>query len=172
MEQQQPWEVVVRMAFFDASAIVKMCLHEPGSTKVAAVLSKYGDAYTSWILIAEAFGVLKRRWKDKANPLSDAEYERATVRLLVAVQVRQLRAVDVVSDAHGPRLTVYLPDLIELRRRHPQLDIADALQFRAIREGVLKYGAGESAPRLVSADGDLLRAAKAEGIPTIDVRND
>jgi predicted nucleic acid-binding protein len=185
-DSEKPWEIVLRPRFFDASAILKMVLVEPGSHKVSACLAEcQGSADTSWLSIAEAFGVLKDRWRQRgtARSISEETYQSATTQLLIAIQCGQLRAVDVADDrrgsitlmgAHpaGGKLIVYLPDAIELRRKYPHLDVADVIQFRAIKEGFRQYLAGESEPRLVSADEALLKAAAAEGIATVDVRND
>lgn len=195
MSDSEPWEVVYRPRFFDASAIVKLFIEESGSGKARDALAECkGQADTSWLCIAEAFGVLKRDWLKpkrvrlyhwvwKQKRLSDEAYSAATTQLLGAIKFGRLRAVDIADDRRGSitqvgtnpaggTLVAYLAEAIELRRKYPHLDVIDVIQFRAIKEGFLKYAAGESEPKLVSADGDLLKAAKAEGIATIDVGHD
>jgi len=172
--QEPEWEVVHKTAFFDASAIVKLVLPEPGSLRVSTVLAECHYAHTSWVLIAEALGCLKRKWQSKKpeDHISEDAYRKATLQLLLYVEIETLRAVDVRDGAHGPRLVGYFQDVLTIRQRHPTLDVADALQFRAIKEGLLRHLAGVSQPRLVSSDRKLLRAAELEGILTIDVRSD
>ena len=71
-----------------------------------------------------------------------------------------------------PSLLTYEYDVIRVRQRHKDLDAADALQFSAIRHGLLGTLAGESRPHLVTADGGLAEAAKLEEIPVILVQED
>jgi len=171
MSKNNSFEVVSRNYFLDTSAIVKLLCTEAGSEKLKALKNYPGSNFcTSWVLLSEAFGVLKRKWMQRE--LSDAQYEERVRLLFLYISMGYLDPVDVVvADGH-PQLVTYEFDISSIRADHPGLDAADALQFKAIQQGLLKYLAGESRPRLVSADVELLKAAEVEGIPVVSVCND
>lgn len=171
-ESEPRWEVVLRSYFFDASAIVKLVVPEPGSEKVRSIISNSGSViHTSWVLIAEALGCLKRKWQvDKT--LDDKQYTQAVFVLLHYIE-SDLRVVDIGTDHRGRiSLLVFRQGILEGRTKHPKLDVADTLQFQAIKQGFLRVFAGESKTRLVSADRKLIRAARAEGIEVLPVNKD
>ena len=66
---------LIRTFFFDASAIVKILVDEPGSRRIREVYGGTAQIHTSWVLIAEALGVLKRKWQRGA--LDERQYGRA-----------------------------------------------------------------------------------------------
>ena len=167
----QIFETTMRNYFLDTTALIRLVCDEPGSRTVRALLNDPGSSLlTSWVLLAEALGVLKRKRLD--GELTDTDYERMIQELFLRVQIGSIRPVDVAVLDGEARLITYGFELARVRRRHPCLDAADALQLRAIEEGILKLYAGESKPRLVSADKNLLAAAREEGIDTISVCKD
>ena len=168
---EQVFEITVRNYFLDTTALVKIVCDEPGSGRVRALMQDPGvSLLTSWVLVAEALGVLKRKWQ--GNELCDADYERKVQELFLRVRIGTISAVDVEIVNGEAHLKTYELEFAKVRGRFPFLDAADALQFRAIEEGILKYYAGESRPRLVCADKRLLAAANEEGIDTISVCDD
>jgi len=157
--------------FFDASAIVKIFLDEPGSKAVRAIYAQPQRIHTSWILIAEAMGVFKRKWLKKQ--LTDRQYGAAVYNLFTLVHETRLHPVDLVVEDGHPRLgTFFDSDVIALRKKYPELDLADALQFKAIQAGVLGILAGDSAPQLVTGDHSLCCAARSEGLRVVFVGED
>ena len=186
--------------FLDASALVKLVCDEPGSKKLKKLM---GDAHTkpltSWVLVAEALGVLKRKWQrekkldDTARinavrrllitiravalgvlkrewqhekKLGDTAYLDAVQELLMKITMDHIHPVDLQTVNGEARLKTYEVQIGDVRGRHPELDAADALQFRAIDEGMLSV---HRRPTLVSADKKLLAAADKEGIKTVSV---
>jgi len=142
---------------------VKNLIKEPGSISL-----------TSWVLVAEALAALKKKWLGKG--LGDEDYtgrvQELLILILILLQHNPIRPVDLEVVNGEARLKTYEVDIADVRGRHPSLDAADALQFRAIKEGILGCYAGKSKPQLVSADGDLLTAATKDNIPTISVCKD
>src|SRR5213593_3117081 len=111
--------------FFDASALVKVFVQEPGTITVQALFAER-PVYTSWILIAEAMGVLKSKWlKKEINP---AQYGAAVYTLFAHIREGGIRPIDVgyVNDQPG-LLTLFDSDVVAILRQYPDLDIADAL---------------------------------------------
>ena len=154
--------------FFDASALVKLLVNEPGSARVQELFNEAGMVSSSWVVIAEALGVLKRKWSKKQ--LSESRYT-ATVHVFFAyIREQRIVAIDLEKDSFGePALSTHAYDILKIRDRYPKLDVADALQFAVIQNSHLRFFAGESKTRLVSADKNLLLAAQAEGFEVVDV---
>ena len=157
--------------FLDTSAIVKLFIDEPGALRVRKLLASGGGVlHTSWVLVAEAMGVLKRLWLNEE--INDQQYDGHIYHLFSLLRAGHLDPVDITVYDGRPRLVAYAFDFVEIRTKHPQLDAGDILQFTAIREGYLDHLAGESRPRLVTADRKLRDAAVAEGITVEFVNKD
>jgi len=156
--------------FFDASAIVKLVVEESGSVRSRNIFESVAQVYTSWVVIGEALGVLKR--KRHRGETDETKYTGAVYVLLNYVREERLRAVDLIMSNGRPALATFEIDILQICKKYPALDASDALQFAAIRQSVLRYFVRESATRLVSADRALLEAAWSERIPTVDVSKD
>jgi predicted nucleic acid-binding protein len=155
--------------FFDASALVKLFVDEPDSRKAKMLLSQAGFIHTSWILLAEALGVMKRKWLKK--DLTDHQYGRKVYSFFAHIREERFIPVDVGdSDGKAQLRSLFNFSAIDARRKYPYLDVADVIQFQAIRTGYLKYLVGESTPQLVTADRKLARAAESEGIAVIPLK--
>ncbi len=155
----------IKISFFDTSAIVKLlCGEEPGSAEVKRIFDGT-TVFTSWILLAEAMGVLKRKWIKKE--ISEEQYAGRVHYLLALIRDRRFLIRDIEIKDHEACLKTYEYDLIDIRKKHPELDVADALQLIAIQEGILGKLAGESTPNLVTADLKLGNAALVDGIQVI-----
>ncbi len=148
-----------RPYFFDASALVKLVLEEKGSRAVRDFCSGTEVIRTTWLSLAEAYGVLKRSWqKEKWSP---ERYYRKIYALQRYAQKRiKLDGSIDLSDPH----------LREVKRIHGQyaIDFSDSLHIVLLCSGFYAHLAGESRPVLVASDRKLLRAAKSEGIITWD----
>jgi predicted nucleic acid-binding protein len=154
--------------FLDASALVKRVCDEPGSETLKKLIrDAHTKPLTSWVLVAEALGVLKRKWQcDKT--LDDTAYMNAVLELLINIRMDYIHPIDLEILNGEARLKTYVVQIMHVRNRHPELDAADALQLRAILEDMLSV----HEPTLVSADKKLLAAAKEEGIKTVSVYRD
>lgn len=152
----------IQTRFYDASAIVKLVCQEDSSQEVRADFSN-SVVFTSWVLVAEAMGVLKRKWLKEI--ITEDQYGGLIHLLFAYIKDERISIVDLINKQDGkPNLKTYEYDVIDIRRKYPELDVADALQLNAIKEGVLGILAGESKPKLVTADKKLRSAAQAEGI--------
>ena len=156
--------------FFDASTIVKMVVREPGSDKVMRLLDECGMAHTSWVLIAEALGCLKRKRRDQV--LTNNQYASAVYALFAHLKEHNLDPMDLGVDDGRAVLLTHESELLSHYQRFPHLDIADVLQLAIIKDSYLGAFGGDSQAHLVTADSDLGKAAEAEGIPVIYVNTD
>jgi predicted nucleic acid-binding protein len=162
-------ETPLQYYFLDASALVKRVCNEPGSGTLKKLMTdSHTKPMTSWVLIGEALGVLKRKWQCE-KILDDTAYTNAVLDLLINIQLDYIHPVDLEIANGEARLKTYVVQIMDVRNRHPELDAADALQFRAIGEGMLSV---HGRPTLVSADKKLLAAAEKEGIKTVSVCRD
>ncbi len=154
--------------FLDASALVKLVCDEPGSKTLKNLMkASKTKPLTSWVLVAEALGVLKRKWQCEKR-LDDTAYTDAVQELLIQVRMDYIHPVDTEILNGEARLKTYVVQIMHVRNRHPELDAADALQFRAIEEGMIS----STKPILVSADRKLMAAAKKEEFETLSVSRD
>jgi len=161
----------LKLYFFDTSAIIRMVLDEPGSEKVNAILrSMDSQVFTSWILLSEALGVLKRKFLDKELCVHD--YQSIVKKLFRFIEDRSLRPIDVVVENEKAALTTNTFDIVQLSKKYPHLDAADIAQFAAIQNSFLKWFTVKNGIKLVTADGKLAAAAKLEKIDVYKVNND
>jgi predicted nucleic acid-binding protein len=147
----------MRPYFFDASAMVKLVLNERGSQAVRSFCAGSYVARSTWLSLAEAYGVVKRHWlKQRWSP---QQYYRKIFALQRYVQQR--------IKLDGP-VNLSTAQLREARRIHQtyRVDFSDALHIVLLRSGFYARLLGNSKPVLVASDKSLLRVAAAEGIAT------
>ena len=161
-------ETPLQHYFLDTSALVRLVCDEPGSKALKKLMRGAGaKPLTSWVLIAEALGVLKRKWQCEKK-LDDTAYLDAVQELLMNITMDYIHPVDLQILNGEARLKTYEVQIGDVRGRYPELDATDALQFIAIEEGMLS----PHKPTLVSADRKLLAAARKEGGKTLSVSRD
>ena len=140
------------MIFLDASAAAKRYFPERGSTVMSELLSSPEPNCSLILLMCELTSVLNRRFRE--GDLSRAVY----------YAVREQMELDAIATSTVPVDT----QLIQVSRRlldsHP-LKTLDSLYLAA----ALNLKQVSTTPVLfVSADRQLLRAAKAEGLKVLD----
>jgi predicted nucleic acid-binding protein len=145
----------MRLYFFDASAIAKLVVREKGSTEIQDLCRSPSVIRTTWLSLAETYGVIKRRWRKekwqkpvyyrKLFDLQKNVQRRIKLDGSINLKDNQFREVRRILDQH-------------------RLDFSDALHIVMLKSGFYAALAGESKPVLVAADKGLLRAAKSEGI--------
>jgi predicted nucleic acid-binding protein len=165
-----PVSIEMPSYFFDASAIVKLVVAEPGSRRVKELLGECGMADTSWVLLAEALNVLKRKWSEQR--LSHHEYRESVLALFVLIESGALQPFDLETRNGRAQLITYDSVVFSHAEQFPHLDVADLLQLALISESFLRHLSGKSRAQLVTADQGLERAANSLGIPVLMVMND
>jgi predicted nucleic acid-binding protein len=145
--------------YLDASVAVKVFCKEPGS----AVITEYIVRNTSIICYITEFAlyeilvVLKANWI--RHDLSDDGYILAIAKLEGFLD-EGLIQVDTDFKPHDRRLIYELGQLV---KKH-KIDYSDVLQIYAVLHGKRKHYAHECKTVLVTADSDLAKAARAEGL--------
>ena len=143
--------------YLDASAFVKLALDEPGSLSVRDFFNKTPNACITQVSFIEAIGVLKRNWKDNWN---NPDYHRAVEHLVQWVYGGKPK-IDDVSLADP----LIFKDVSNMAMQH-NLDFADALQLFTILHGQHSPFCSGSKTRFISADKNLVIAARRHGIKT------
>jgi uncharacterized protein len=136
-----------RLRYFDASALMKRYVREPGSVTVRRLLA-LGGAATSRLSEVEVASALARRVRE--GTVSARERDRAVAAL--AVDVAAMLVVEVTADLAAQART--------LLERHP-LRASDALQLASCL--YVQAQVGDQVP-LVAFDDRLIEAARREGI--------
>ena len=141
--------------WLDASALLKLVLAEPGSPELRSVFERAGCVYTTSFCFGEAFGVLKaRRFRNKR--ISQQAYIRATSYL------RSCISKNYIKFDEAPLLeSAVFYEAAGLSDRHG-IDLFDTLQIVTIKQSRI---AGAT---LITADQDLAKAARGEGLSVWD----
>lgn len=162
-----------RTHYLDASALVKLVIAEDHAEKLRAYCGRALLATTS-LCFGEALGVLKRKWKKGKSHerLSQEAYLAACEDLFARIRNGSLEIEDTPLLSGKPReLRANFERIEKLAQRH-SLDISDALQLLTLRSGTYSKLEGTARASLVTADRDLARAARAEGMPAWDCVHD
>lgn len=129
-------------------------LSEPGSEQVQAYFSeKRGGYWITNVCLVEALGVLKRNRKT----LGEDTY-LAKCYVLISYVRRRIQVVD--SQLHDAEIW---NETERVAKKH-QLDVSDALQIVTVKNHYTKVFGGESKTILVTADEELAKAARIEGL--------
>jgi len=145
----------MRPYFLDASAITKLVIQEKGSKEVRDLCRTSCVIRTTWLSLAETYGVIKLRWH--REKWQKSVYFKKLFDLQKNIQRR------IKLDGS---LNLNDKDFHDVKRVLNQysLDFSDALHVVMLKSGFYASLAAESKAVLVAADKRLLRAAKSEGI--------
>ena len=148
----------LKINYLDASAAVRLVLNEPGSDD----LRKYFDAEDSGsfhimsLCLAEALGVLKRKWHPEQTISMKDYFDKCY--LLLAL-VRGKPKLIHLDDTYLSDLNVFTAT--EKIAKRYALDLSDALQLVTIKQ---RFGKLKPKPLLITADSALAAAAQKEDI--------
>jgi predicted nucleic acid-binding protein len=145
------------MIFFDASALVKAYVPEPGSPSVKGAVARLGGKlYLTRAVALEVLGTFAK--KRRKTELTQAEYRAAQSTFLAELEVRfkvvELREVDFTT-AFG---------MVDLYR-HIGAGPMDVLHVTAALHLQARSAGGVT---VASSDGSFLAIARAAGLPTFD----
>ena len=155
------------VTYLDASAAVKLVVVEPGSDNVRAHFQGHPPHYMTSLCFAETLGVLKRKMDCKQ--LSREHYFDACYLLIAYLTGRPLCLH--LDDTINISLETFM-QAEGLAQKH-NVDLSDALQIVSLKHGkkFITAAAQESKTVLATADGDLEKAAKKEGLRVWNVLN-
>lgn len=152
----------IKSFFLDASAIVKLLIDE----KHSDLVRNYFDDLYSWFFTTnfcffESLSALKQDWCK--NKISTNKYRDCCRCLFADIKERRIEIKEYpLEDLHD------FGKLEELVDKY-SIDISDALQLLSIKETILSKLAEESEITLITADKDLARAAREEGVKILDL---
>lgn len=143
---------------FDASALVKVFTLEPGSDVVSEYFNQRSPTkYTTPFCFYETLSVLKVKWLYRKE-LTQAEYSEAAFRLTAWFGAATRHAKDI--DFQDPLVFSKVRDI----EKRYSLDWSDAFQIMSVKDGYFSHLVNDSRTILVTADENLAKAARAEGI--------
>jgi predicted nucleic acid-binding protein len=141
----------------DACAAVKLVSTEDGSDRLLKTFNPDGSFFIPSLCLFEVLGVLKRKWSREKKIMRD-HYLQCCFSLFDYVKQKRFNISDPDINSYETfRLAV------ELTEKY-SLDLSDALLLVGLKRRLLSRFAQESKATLVTADGDLETAAKAEGL--------
>lgn len=146
-----------RASYLDASAIIKVLVEEPDSLPVAQYFKGPHPFYMTSLCFAEALGVLKAKYFRRQS-ITEKGYLNRSYLLTVWVRDRRITLDEV------PLTELEVFGEVEAIVKRYQIDTSDALQIVTIKKGKFSNFAGESKSLLITADSDLARAARNEGL--------
>ncbi|TAK03091.1 PIN domain-containing protein [bacterium] len=147
----------IRANYLDASAIIKVLVEEPDSSLVAEYFKGPHTFCMTSLCFAEALGVLKAKYF-RHHHITEKGYLNRSY--LLTVWVRDLR----IKLDEVPLTEPKVFEEVEAIVKKYQIDTSDALQIVTIKRGEFSNFTGESQSLLITADGDLAKAARHEGL--------
>jgi len=155
-----------RIYWLDAAVLVKLVSQpgeEPGVDRVQSLIERSGRFQTTWVGVAVAYGMLKRRFASGGGQrLKSADQETYHRRLYLLRRKIADGTVAVRADwLDREDLPVFNPLEVKDFAKHYEIDFLDALQIFEFRRGIDGAASGQLVPLLVSTDPRLIKAAEA-----------
>ncbi len=153
-----------RANYLDASAIIKVVVAEPDSLPVTEYFKGPHAFYMTSLCLAEALGVLKAKYfsHQHITHITEKGYLNRSYLLTQYVKNGRIKLDEV------PITDPQVFEEVETIVKKYQIDISDALQIVTIRKGKFSNTVGESQSLLITADGELAKAARNERLNVWD----
>lgn len=155
--------VALHATCFDASALVKRYIDEPGSDVLRQYWSRQATRYTTPFCLYETLSILKGYTRRKEGTITKARYLQCATDLVAwfrasssRIQNIDLTDMEVFHDAKA------------LAEQYPKLDLSDAFQLLTLEAGFFAPLVGGSQTLLVTADEALATAARHKRLPVWD----
>jgi len=155
-----------RIYWLDAAVLVKLVSQpgeEPGVDRVQSLVESTGTFQTTWVGVAVAYGMLKRRYASGGSqPHNSADQETYHRRIYLLRRKIADGTVSVRTDwLEREDLPVFNPLEVKDFAKHYEIDFLDALQIFEFRRAVSGAAAESVIPLLVTTDPRLIKAAEA-----------
>lgn len=148
--------VAIRTHYLDTSALVKLFIVEKGSSVLRAYFDEHTVFATTSLCFAETLGVLKTKFV--RAELSQNDYLEACADLMAHLRAGAVQ----IEDIGISELSVF--DQVEIISFKYKLDISDAFQILTLKFGCFAMMKLDLAPILITADKELAKAARKEGL--------
>ena len=146
-----------RASFFDASALVRVYVDEPGSEQVRSYFNNEPTKFTTQFCFYETLSALKTKCVHHRS-ITRPQYLEASFRLVAWYGFMRRTTGDLdFTDAH---VFFRARDLAE----RTGLDLSDALQIVSVSQGDFSSFCEGSKTVFVTADKELARVASSEGL--------
>ena len=146
-----------RASFFDASALVRVYLDEPGSEPVRSYFNSEPTKFTTQFCFYETLNVFKSKCVYR-QLISRAQYLEASFRFVAWYGMMRRTTGDL--DFTEPTVFFKARDMAE----RTGLDLSDAMQILSVTLGDYSSFCEGSKTVFVTADKPLARVARAEGL--------
>ena len=147
-----------RANYLDASAIIKILVNEKDSSSVQDYFHNGRNCFRmTSVCFAEALGVLKAKYFNRKD-ISEKGYLNRSYLLISLVRDKRI-LVDEIS-LSDPKIFNEVESVV----KKYNIDISDAFQIVTIKKGRFSRFVDESQSLLISADSDLAKAARSEGV--------
>ena len=158
-----PGHESVKKYYLDASVLIKLVVDEPDCDLIRKFFYKNTNFCTTPMCLAEAIGVLKRKW-DSGEITSD-KYFGATRKLIIntwgnEIELDKMELLD--PTVHS--------QVEQMAKKH-SLDLSDAFQLWTILKGFYSVLVQDSSSVLITADRKLEMAAQSEKIRVWNCRS-
>lgn len=154
----------IRPHYLDASAAIKLLTDEKEGDRLRAYFNSNSGFFMTSVCLAETLGVLKVKWCYRSE-LSQPKYLHLCRLLLGYVAEGRIQVYE--PELHNNVIVASTKSLAEKY----SLDFSDAFQLVTLREK-FRGLAAESRAVLITADGPLASAARAEGIKVWNCRTE
>ena len=155
--RENSMNIAARGNCFDASALLKLYVKEDGSDALRTYWNSEPSKFTTSLCFYEALTLIKVCHFHRKT-LDVAAYKKSTLDLC--------SWYGAVSQ-NIPELNFLSPEVFFAAQRTAErhnIDLSDAFQILTVKEGFFANLSGDSSTILVSADRDLVKAARAEGL--------
>jgi hypothetical protein len=151
----------IKTHFLDASALAKLYLTEVGSDAVRNNIGKASVNFATNFCISELIGIIKCKWlyaKANQGGITKDEYLKISYELMGDIRngAYQIEHVDFSDFQIFNKVEAYCS-------KH-NIDLVDSLQLFTLLEGFHSKLEGETKPLFITADKDLAKAARTEGL--------
>ncbi len=150
----------VHATCFDASALVKLYVDEPGSEALRQYWNTQATRYTTPFCLYETLSILKGR--KRQGVLTKEQYLKAATHAVTWFRSSHRQMRDIEFTEHE-----FFREARELVDQ-TNLDLSDAFQLLSLQIGYFRHLAGGSRTLLVTADEALAKAARDRGLPVWD----
>ena len=148
----------IKVHYLDACAVVRIFIEEEGSKELKKYFEMESNFWMTSICFIEALGVLKKKcFYEKL--IMKKEYLDACDELMVTIEEKIIR-IDEFSITNSETFR----EVEKLVEQYEKIDVSDAFQIVSIKHSWLSKFTEIPQPVLITADKELAKVARKEGL--------